>query len=125
MAVGADAARADGHAAKLGTNTSGAGGKVASYFSSQIANLLSKEIGQRVTAHQFRHLIGYLFLLEHQGNYEVVRRLLGHQLIETTVKFYAEIEMHVAAKTVDTVIKRRRVELASLAQQPLRRGRRK
>src|SRR5262249_703300 len=96
--------------------------KGASCFSSQIADLLYRELGVRVTAHQFRHLIGFLYLQEHPGNYEVVRRLLGHKDIATTVNFYAGMEMQVAAKTVDAAIGRRRVELAGVARSARRRS---
>jgi integrase len=95
-----------------------------SYFSQQIGSLLWEKIGVRVTAHQFRHLIGFIFLCENPGNYEVVRRLLGHKRIDTTIRFYAEMEMQVAAKSVDEVINRRRAELAHLARQQTRRRRR-
>ena len=89
--------------------------KHASFFSKQIADQLRQEIGVHVTAHQFRHLVGFIYLSENPGNYEVVRRFLGHRNIATTVKFYAEMEMRVAAKTLDDAISRRRVALANLA----------
>ena len=94
--------------------------KHASFFSKQIADLLRQDIGVHVTAHQFRHLVGFIFLCENPGNYEVVRRFLGHKNIATTVKFYAEMEMRVAAKTLDEAIARRRGALAKLARQSAR-----
>ena len=97
--------------------------KHASFLSKQIADLLRQEIGVHVTAHQFRHLVGFIYLCENPGNYEVVRRFLGHKNIATTVKFYAEMEMRVAAKTLDEAISRRRGALANLARQPARRRR--
>ena len=97
--------------------------KCASYFSSQVADFLTKELGQRVTAHQFRHLIGYLFLAKNPGNYEVVRQLLGHKNIQTTVRFYVGMSMPDAAKTVDATIRARREELANIARHPRHRGR--
>jgi integrase len=97
--------------------------KHASFFSKQIADLLRQEVGVHVTAHQFRHLIGFIYLSENPGNYEVVRRFLGHKSIATTVRFYAEMEMRVAAKTLDDAISRRRVALANLVRKSTR-GRR-
>jgi integrase len=94
-----------------------------SFFSKQIADLLRQEIGVYVTAQQFRHLVGFIYLGENPGNYEVVRRFLGHKSIATTVKFYAEMEMRVAAKTLDDAISRRRVALANLARKSTRRRR--
>jgi integrase len=92
-------------------------------FSRQIAALLEREIGVRVTAQQFRHLIGFVYLLENPGNYEVVRQFLGHKSISTTIRFYAEMEMKVAAKTLDETVSRRREELAILARRPKRKRR--
>jgi integrase len=90
------------------------------FFSKQIADLLRNEIGVPVTAHQFRHLIGFIYLRENPGNYEVVRRFLGHKNIATTVKFYAEMEMRDAARTLDEAIGRRRAALTNLAREPSR-----
>jgi len=101
----------------------GIGSKHPSFLSKQIADLLRQEVGVHVTAHQFRHLIGFIYLCENPGNYEVVRRFLGHKNIMTTVKFYAEMDMRVAAKTLDEAISRRRFELARLARESPR-GRR-
>jgi integrase len=101
----------------------GIGSKHPSFLSKQIGDLLRQEIGVHVTAHQFRHLIGFIYLCENPGNYEVVRRFLGHKNIATTVKFYAEMDMRVAAKTLDEAISRRRVALANLARKSPR-GRR-
>ena len=47
----------------------------------------------RVRAHQFRHLAGFLYLQHNPGGHEVVRRLLGHESIETTLTFYAGMEV--------------------------------
>lgn len=59
------------------------------HVSQQLAKLTSKEIGVRMTAHQWRHVIGYIFLLENPGCYETVRKFLGHKSIITTIKYYA------------------------------------
>jgi integrase len=41
-----------------------------------------------MTAHQWRHVVGYIFLCSNPGAYEPVRRLLGHKRIETTMNYY-------------------------------------
>jgi site-specific recombinase XerD len=43
-------------------------------------------------AHRFRHAVGKIFLDRNPGQYEVVRQLLGHKDIKTTVAFYAGAE---------------------------------
>jgi integrase len=63
--------------------------KQAGFLSNQIASALEREIGVRLTAHQFRHVAGFLYHRRNPGGHEVVRRLLGHKSIETD---------HVAAK---------------------------
>ena len=98
----------------------GEGPKDASWFSTQIAKLLADEIGQPVTGQQFRHLMGFIYLLEHPGDYETVRQFLGHSDIRTTVDFYAGMQMEDAAKTLDAVVTKRREELAALARRSKR-----
>ncbi|MBX9685035.1 MAG: tyrosine-type recombinase/integrase [Hyphomicrobium sp.] len=93
----------------------GLGPKNRNWFSTQIAKLLEDEIGVPVTGQQFRHLMGFIYLIEHPGDYETVRQFLGHSDIRTTVDFYAGMQMEDAAKTLDAVVTKRRNELAGLA----------
>jgi integrase len=82
--------------------------KQTGWFSTQIAQNLERELGVRVTGQQFRHLTGFVYLLDHPGDYETVRQFLGHTNISTTVSFYAGVEMQDAAKALDKVVKKRR-----------------
>ena len=70
----------------------------------QIPRLLQRELGVRLSPHQFRHLIGYIYLLRHPHGHEVVRRMLGHRDIRTTIKFYAGMEMAEAARHYEAVL---------------------
>ena len=70
--------------------------KGSALISAQIADLTEQQLGVRVTAHQFRHLAGFLYLRRNPGGHEVVRRLLGHRSISTTVQFYAGMETSAA-----------------------------
>jgi integrase len=45
-----------------------------------------------VTPHQFRHTAAKRFLKEYPGQYETLRRLLGHKDIGTTIKSYCSSE---------------------------------
>jgi site-specific recombinase XerD len=45
----------------------------------------------RMNPHLFRHLAALLYLKEHPGDFETVRRLLKHKKLETTVTFYAQL----------------------------------
>ena len=42
----------------------------------------------RLTAHQFRHAAAAILLKSKPGEYELVRQLLGHRNIRTTIRFY-------------------------------------
>jgi hypothetical protein len=65
-------------------------------------------LGARVTGHQFRHLIGYVYLKDNPNGHEVVRRFLGHKRIETTIAFYAGMEQAAAIAHLDRFIETRR-----------------
>jgi integrase len=82
-------------------------------LSGQIADMVRQEIGVRLSAHQFRHLAGYIYLKAHPGAYEVVRQLLGHKSIATTMRFYAGMEVDDAIEHYDTLIEERRSRLTA------------
>ena len=86
------------------------GHKDAALLSTQIADTVFHHIGVRVTAHQFRHLAGFLYLKDHPGEIEVVRQLLGHRSINTTLKFYAGMNQVDAARRFEKMVERRRTD---------------
>lgn len=59
-----------------------------SALSKQLAGFVRREVGVTLHAHLMRHLAAHLYLIVNPGDYETVRRLLGHKSIETTIKFY-------------------------------------
>ena len=67
-------------------------------FSAQIGAFVAKEAGIVMTTHQFRHLAAKLYLDRHPDGFETVRRLLGHKSIETTMRFYRELESVLATQ---------------------------
>ncbi|MDO6522949.1 tyrosine-type recombinase/integrase [Shimia thalassica] len=69
-----------------------------------ISTICERELGIRLTAHQFRHICGFLYLQHRPGDYETVRVLLGHKSIQTTIQFYAGMEMEAAVERFDEVI---------------------
>src|SRR6266403_1598860 len=81
-------------------------------FSSQIVDRVEKSTGLRITVHQF--LAGALILKHRPGEYELVRRLLGHKSVQTTIKFYLELETTQASE-IFTDIVRNRLEFRSNA----------
>lgn len=82
--------------------------KYAQTLSEQLKAIIFKETGLTLTAHQFRHLAAKLYLDQHPGKYETVRRLLGHKSLRTTVEFYTGLETLAATKQYDQEILRLR-----------------
>jgi integrase len=57
-----------------------------------IEKAILRHLGLEMTRHQFRHLAAKIILDAHPGAYELVRQLLGHKNLKTTLRFYAEID---------------------------------
>jgi len=83
-------------------------------FSTQIVDRIEKSTGLRITVHQFRHAAGALILKHRPGEYELVRRILGHKSAETTKRFYLALETTQASE-IFTDIVRNRLEFRSNA----------
>ena len=67
-------------------------------LSSQIKELVFAYTRLDLPAHRFRHAAAKIYLDRHPGQYEVIRQLLGHKDIETTIAFYAGAETASAAR---------------------------
>ena len=80
-------------------------------FGKQITERIQKAIGLRITPHQFRHAAAAIYLKHHPGDYETVRRLLGHRNIQTTVRFYCGLETMQATEHFGKII-RHQIEIA-------------
>ena len=68
------------------------GCKDAKTFSGQITKRMEKATGLFITIHQFRHAAAAIWLKYNPGDYETVRRILGHRNIQTTINFYCGLE---------------------------------
>lgn len=67
-------------------------------------------LGVEINPHLFRHLAAKLYLDEHPGGYEVVRRTLAHNSLDTTSKFYAGQETGRSIRHYDRTILKLREE---------------
>lgn len=76
-------------------------------FSTQIVDRIEKSTGLRITVHQFRHAAGALILKHRPGEYELVKRLLGHKSVQTTIKFYLELETTQASEIFTDIVRNR------------------
>jgi Phage integrase family len=61
-------------------------------LSGQITQRIYQATGLRMTVHQFRHAAGALILQRRPGEYELVRQLLGHRNVQTTINAYIGLE---------------------------------
>jgi len=87
-----------------------AGGfKTSNMFSTQITERIEKTIGLRITAHQFRHAAAAIILKHRPGEYEVVRRVLGHRSMQTTVNFYCSLETTQASVIYGDIVREQMV----------------
>jgi integrase len=80
------------------------GQKGAKTLSDQISERMWKEVGLDITPHQFRHAAAYIMLKADPGNYELVRRVLGHRSITTTRNFYIGLETIEATRQFGKII---------------------
>jgi integrase len=74
-------------------------------FRQQIIERIQKAVGIRITPHQFRHAAAAIYLKHRPGDYETVRRLLGHRNIQTTIRFYCGLETMEATQQFGRLIR--------------------
>jgi integrase len=75
-------------------------------FSKQITVRAQKATGLRLTVHQFRHAAAAIYLKHRPGDYETVRRLLGHRNIQTTTRFYCGLQTMEATEQFGNLIRK-------------------
>jgi len=92
--------------------------KGSSALSKQLARFVRREIGVIIHAHLMRHLAAHLYLLANPGDYETVRRLLGHKKIETTIRFYEGLLTDDAFARYDGLIEEMRSKAAAKPSKP-------
>lgn len=76
-------------------------------LSGQITERVVKLTGLRVTAHQFRHAAAAIILQKHPGNYELVRLILGHRSVQTTIRCYIGLKEVQASQIFGELIRER------------------
>jgi integrase len=80
----------------------GAKGKIC--LSGQITERIYKAIGLRMTVHQFRHAAAARILQVRPGEYELVRQILGHRSVETTINSYVGLENIQASQIFSKIV---------------------
>jgi integrase len=84
------------------------GAKSSNTLARQIPQTVFRFAGLRINVHLFRHAAGKLFLDARPGQYEVMRRVLGHRSIATTTSIYSGAETRSAGSHFAAVISERR-----------------
>ena len=79
-------------------------------LASRIKKVIRDRTGLIVNPHLFRSLGSKLYLDRHPGGYEVVRRMLGHKNMSTTIAAYTGLESVSAAKHFDNTLRELRLQ---------------
>ena len=86
----------------------GGGAKAINTLRKQISDTVHFYTGLKINPHLFRHVMSKLFLDKNPGQHEVVRRVLGHKSIDTTISYYTGLETAAAVRHFDgTILKLR------------------
>ena len=80
------------------------GAKCLRALSDQVVGTIRDRLGLDLNLHLFRHLAAKIYLDRHPGAYEVVRRVLGHQSMQTTINYYAGLETAAAVRHYDETV---------------------
>ena len=64
----------------------------------RLVDQVHERVGVRIHPHLWRHLLGWIWLKEDPDKLPAVQKLLGHKSIETTIKYYADIDESVILK---------------------------
>ena len=80
-------------------------------LSKQVTDAVKRYLGIAFHMHLFRHAGGKIFLDAKPGQYEVVRRVLGHKSLATTTSIYTGAETRSAGQLFAQVINDRRLDL--------------
>jgi integrase len=88
----------------------GGGERNPSGFGAGISKVILRETGIAMNPHLFRHAAAKFHLDRHPEDVETVRLILGHKSLETTMRFYAEMQNQSAFNRYDAVIAKLREE---------------
>lgn len=83
---------------KVGTQKTSMG------LSEQVQGRVKSDLGLSVNMHLYRHLAAWFYLQARPGDYETMRRLLGHKSIQTTINYYIEIDQMMISRNFNAVL---------------------
>lgn len=73
-------------------------------LSGQLIDRVRSDLGLAVNMHLYRHLAAWFYLQAKPGDYETIRRLLGHKSIQTTINYYIEVDQMMISRNFNTVL---------------------
>jgi integrase len=76
---------------------------------------ITRFTGLHVHPHLMRHFAATLYLQHNPGQFEQVRRVLGHRSLQTTIDSYMPVETDAAARRFDDVVMKERSATRTLA----------
>ena len=79
--------------------------KTAHTLGEQMMKRVYKAVGLRITPHQFRHAAAAIYLKHRPGDYENVRRFLGHRNVQTTINCYCGLQTTQATEQFGNIIR--------------------
>ena len=82
----------------------------ATALSRRITEAIRDDLGLTLTPHNFRHLAGLVYLQVNPGDYDVVRRVLGHSDRSTATDAYTGLETDAAHKVYTSLLDHLRVQ---------------
>jgi integrase len=91
-------------------------------FGRTLSAIITRETGAEFNPHLARHFAARNFLQANPGQYEIVRQVLGHKDLKTTITFYTGDEGEAAAEHFDRTVLRERQALRLVAAQAFRKG---
>jgi integrase len=77
----------------------------------QLCEAVKKHTGLTINPHLYRHIAAFFYLAANPGDYETVKRLLGHKSVDTTMTFYAEFDTLAARRLYTDLILDRKQDL--------------
>ena len=83
-----------------------------------IRRMVRKHAGVELSPHQLRHLAAKILLDDSPGAFELIKQLLGHQNLKTTVNFYAGIDTRRAARHHHRLLQKGAEETRPLRRDP-------
>ncbi len=78
------------------------------YLCTKLKRRIAREIGLTINPHLFRHIAAKIFLEAHPGQYEIVKRLLGHTALSQTLNAYAGFEAGSSVRLFAAVVEKAR-----------------